>query len=129
MQIIVLSLIALLATVGVYGLVALLVRMDDMGLSLINKSKTQQGKLARITSSTGHHLIAALPYIIRILGVIGTIAMLLVGGGMFVHNIEWVRQLFHSLPSIAAELLTGITVGILSVFVMQFLHSKKALPI
>ena len=129
MQIIVVSLIALLATVGVYGLVALLVRMDDMGLSLINKSKTQQGKLARITSSTGHHLIAALPYIIRILGVIGTIAMLLVGGGMFVHNIEWVHQLFHSLLSIAAELLTGIIVGTLSVFVMQFLHSKKALPI
>jgi hypothetical protein len=80
---------------------------------------------ARITSSTGHHLIAALPYIIRILGVIGTIAMLLVGGGMFVHNIEWVHQLFHSLPSIAAELLTGIIVGTLSVFVMQFLHSKR----
>ena len=85
--------------------------------------------LARITSSTDYHLIAALPYIIRTSGVIGTIAMLLVSGGMFVHNIEWVHQLFHSLPRIDAELLTVIIVGTLSVFVMQFLHSKKALPI
>lgn len=125
LQILVVGIIALLATVGVYGLVALLVRMDDMGLSLINRAKTQQGKLADFTRSTGQNLIAALPYIIRILGVIGTIAMLLVGGGMFVHNLAWVHQLWHAIPSLAAELLTGIIVGSMLVLIMHFIQTKK----
>jgi predicted DNA repair protein MutK len=119
MQIAVVSLIALLATVGVYGLVALLVRMDDAGLYLINKAKTLQGAMAKLTRLTGHQLIAALPYIIRILSVVGTVAMLLVGGGMFVHNIEWIHHLFHMLPSIAAELLVGLIVGVVLVLILH----------
>jgi len=119
MQIAVVSFIALLATVGVYGLVALLVRMDDAGLSLIDKAKTLHGSLAKLTRLAGHQLIASLPYVIRILGVIGTIAMLLVGGGMFVHNLEWVHHLFHSLPPIAAELLVGLIVGVILVLLLH----------
>jgi len=119
MQVIVVSLIALLATVGVYGLVALLVRMDDTGLHLIAKAKTMQGAFATLTRVTGHKLITTLPYIIRILGVIGTIAMLLVGGGMFVHNIAWIHQLFHSLPALIAELLVGLIVGAVLVVVLH----------
>ncbi len=100
-QILSVSFVAVLATVGVYGLVALLVRMDDMGLYLRQKGHEKSGAL----------LIAALPKIIRILGIVGTIAMLLVGGGMFVHNIEAVHHLLHSLPSLLAELLSGLAVG------------------
>jgi predicted DNA repair protein MutK len=125
-QILVVSIIALLATVGVYGLVALLVRMDDMGRALINKSKAQQGKRAKLTRLAGHNLIAGLPYIIRILGIIGTIAMLLVGGGMFVHNIGWIHDLFHGFPSIAAELLTGLIVGSTVVLAMHLFHTKNS---
>lgn len=125
MQILVVSVIALLATVGVYGLVAVLVRLDDIGLSLVNKSSTQQGKLADIKRSIGQNLISALPHIIRILSVIGTIAMLLVGGGMFVHNLEWVHQLLLGLPSITGELLAGLIVGASSVSVMHLFHAKE----
>lgn len=119
MQIAVVSLIALLATVGVYGLVALLVRMDDAGLCLINKAKTLQSTMAKLTRLTGYQLIAALPYIIRVLSVLGTIAMLLVGGGMFVHNIEWIHHLFYMLPSIAAELLVGLIIGVILVLILH----------
>jgi len=125
MQVIVVSLIALLATVGVYGLVALLVRMDDTGLHLIAKAKTMQGTFATLTRVTGHKLITTLPYIIRILGVIGTIAMLLVGGGMFVHNIAWIHQLVHSFPALIAELLVGLIVGAILVVVIHQLNTAS----
>lgn len=110
-QVMVVSLIAVLATIGVYGLVALLVRMDDTGIYLIARSKNMQGFGARAVHGTGTVLIAALPKVIRLLGYVGTVAMLLVGGGMFVHNIEWVHQALHFLPAVAAELLAGLVVG------------------
>jgi len=126
LQIAVVSLIALIATVGVYGLVALLVRMDDFGLTLINKSKNQQGFLSKITRLTGHKLIATLPYLIRILGVIGTIAMLLVGGGMFVHNIESIHHLLHSLPSVLPDFVCGLIVGTILVCILHFFKKETA---
>ncbi len=87
MQVVVVSFIAILATVGVYGLVAVLVRMDDAGLFLIEQSTRFVGMIAQGLRLAGTLLVAALPRVIRLLGVIGTIAMLLVGGGMFTHNI------------------------------------------
>ena len=110
-QILVVSLIALLATAGVYGLVALIVRMDDAGFHLIEKARQQTGLGAKGLKSLGWSLVNALPHVIRLLGIIGTVAMLLVGGGMFVHNIEAVHHLLEGLPAIAAELLSGIVVG------------------
>ena len=110
-QITVVSLIALLATVGVYGLVALLVRMDDAGIYLLNQAISRQGVITRLMRNTGNMLIAALPKAIRLLSVIGTIAMLLVGGGMFVHNIDTVHHLFEPVPSLAADMLAGLVVG------------------
>jgi predicted DNA repair protein MutK len=49
--------------------------------------------------------------VIRVLGVVGTLAMLLVGGGMFTHNVEMVHHLYQFLPTLAADLLTGLAVG------------------
>jgi len=114
-QIFVVSIIAILATVVVYGVVALLVRMDDLGLSLIESSES--------TSSFKHHLgnllVKTLPIIIKALGYIGTFAMLLVAGGIFVHNIHFIHDLFHAWPSMLAQFVVGIIVGIIAVALVK----------
>lgn len=125
LQILVVSFIALLATVGVYGLVALLVRMDDAGLYLISRAATDTGGGAALTRRAGELLVAGLPWVIRILGVVGTIAMLLVGGGMFVHNLESIHHALHWLPGIAAELLTGLVVGAALVALMALIRKLR----
>ena len=117
-QIGVVTFVSLLATVGIYGLVAMLVRIDDLGLRLVNKTKDTKAILHKL----GKFLIAALPQIIRALGAIGTIAMLLVAGGIFVHNIHAIHELATSIPQlpfILAELLVGSIVGILAVIPVQ----------
>jgi hypothetical protein len=124
MRIFVVTVIALLATVGVYGLVALLVRMDDAGMHLIVRSRQMSGAAAGFIRRAGHWLIAALPHVIRLLGVIGTIAMLLVGGGMYVHNIHALHHALHFLPAIVGELLTGIVIG---TFLLGVMHLVKRL--
>jgi predicted DNA repair protein MutK len=110
-QIMVVSFIALLATVGVYGLVAVLVRMDDAGCYLIRQAATMKGAIANLLKVSGEVLVASLPKVIRLLSVIGTVAMLLVGGGMFVHNIDAVHHALEAFPSLTAELLVGLIVG------------------
>ncbi|MCW9088669.1 MAG: DUF808 domain-containing protein [Gammaproteobacteria bacterium] len=122
-QIIVVSLIALLATVGVYGMVALLVRMDDAGLYLIERAGIRAGLGARGQKALGRTLVAALPKVIRLLGLVGTIAMLLVGGGMYVHNIEAVHHLTETLPVLLADLLVGIVVGAVIMGFLKLLNS------
>jgi len=126
LQIAVVSLIAVAATAGVYGFVALLVRMDDMGFALIARAESGMGWLAAVSRKTGETLVSALPHIIRALGVIGTVAMLLVGGGMFVHNIEPLHHLLAPLPWLAAELLSGLAVG--SIVLTALLVAKRLTP-
>lgn len=125
MRILVVSLIALLATVGVYGLVALLVRMDDAGLYLITRAREMSGTASRFIRRAGHMLVAALPHIIRLLGVIGTVAMLLVGGGMYVHNIDALHHALDFLPGIVGELLTGMLLGVMLVGVMHMVQRLR----
>ncbi len=110
-QIMVVSLIAFLATIGVYGFVALLVRMDDVGFYLIEKAEQKPSSLSSLKRKIGEVLVASLPKVIRLLGVVGTIAMLLVGGGMFLHNIEAIHHLFISVPSMLSELILGLIIG------------------
>ncbi len=107
-QIPVLIVVAILATVGVYGIVALIVRMDDMGYSLIKKGEKYKKKFL---SKIGLFLVAALPWVIKILSVVGTLAMLLVAGGIFVHNFHQLHDWLHFIPSILGELLVGIVIG------------------
>ena len=116
-QIVVVTFIAILATIGVYGIVAIIVRMDDFGYRLVERGNVQIGNL----------LITALPKVIRSLTVIGTIAMLLVAGGIFIHNIHWLHNALHSMPSIVAELLIGFWVGTIAVIVMKIVAEVKAL--
>ena len=124
-QILVVSIVAILATIGVYGIVALMVRMDDMGMKFIQMAR---GKRQFVKSSfviMGKGLVYSLPKLIKLLAVIGTIAMLLVGGGMFVHNIPEIHDFLHVLPSILAELLMGLIVGFIAfVFVEGFKKIK-----
>lgn len=108
MQIIIVSVVALLATVGVYGLVALIVRMDDAGYALIKRSH-DKGLISKI----GHLLVKALPFIIRVIGYIGTIALILVSGGIFVHNIEYLHHMLPWLPSTVKEFITGLIAGLI----------------
>lgn len=122
MQIMVVSFVALLATVGVYGLVALLVRMDDAGVLLIVRAGSSPGLGSRGLKALGKLLVAALPQVIRLLGVIGTVAMLLVGGGMYVHNIGAVHHLLEVLPAVAGDLMAGIVVGAATMGGMRLLR-------
>jgi predicted DNA repair protein MutK len=121
-QILVVSMIALLATAAVYGVVALLVRMDDAGLHLLERANRMQAGMAKLTRVSGMGLINALPKVIRVLGIIGTVAMLLVGGGMYVHNIEAVHHLLEVLPGLASELVAGVVVGLVLVGLMHLKH-------
>ena len=112
-QIMTVCIVAFLATVGVYGIVALIVRMDDAGLKLV-KLGNNKGLIAGI----GLLLIKALPIIIRILAVVGTVALILVSGGIFVHNIEYLHHLFPTLLPIVKEALFGLIAGLLAVAIV-----------
>lgn len=118
-QILSVSLTAILATIGVYGLVALIVRMDDLGLKLI---EAQDGK-TNLLSKVGVMLVRALPWVIKILTVVGTVAMFLVAGGIFMHNIHQVHDLFHSFPFVLGELTIGLIVGIIALGIVNTIKS------
>jgi len=119
-QIIVVSFIAIVATIGVYSLVALIVRLDDFGFKLI---KLNAHKEKSIIKSFGHFLVNALPYVIKSLNVIGTIAMLLVAGGIYFHQIEQIHTLFHSLPELLSTLIIGLGVGIVALVIILLITS------
>ena len=127
-QAMVVSLIAVLATIGVYGVVALLVRMDDAGFYLIERSKHREGMSKSLIRSTGEILVNSLPIVIRVLGILGTIAMLLVGGGMFVHNIEVIHHMMSVIPALLANLVAGLIVGLFLVFILHIFKVKYGQP-
>jgi len=126
LQVIVVSLVALLATVGVYGVVALIVRMDDAGFYLIEQALKIKGVLGHIFSGTGKLLVASLPKVIRALSIIGTAAMLMVGGGMFTHNIDAIHHALAAIPSLIADMLVGLIVGGVTLL-LQLLVQKMRL--
>ncbi len=119
-QVLTVSVVAFVATVGVYGIVALIVRMDDVGFKLIKRS---EGK--GLQAKVGHALVKALPVVIKSLGVIGTIALILVSGGIFVHNIDFLHHALPALPSLLKEVLVGLAAGLLAV--LLFTVGKKVL--
>ncbi len=120
-QILVVSFVALIATIGVYGIVALIVRIDDMGFSII-KSNPEEDK---ILHKFGQFLVNLLPKIIKSLSVIGTLALISVSGGIFVHNIPFIHDLLHGIPSFVGEFLTGLVVGAIVLMVVLFFKKIK----
>lgn len=79
-------------TLGVYGIVAGIVRLDDLGLYLSRKSSA----LAR---SLGGGIVRAAPYLMKTLSIVGTVAMFMVGGGILTHGLPPVHHLFEDWAS------------------------------
>ncbi|HBZ7526568.1 TPA: DUF808 domain-containing protein [Klebsiella quasipneumoniae subsp. similipneumoniae] len=93
-QILILSGIAILVTIGVYGLVGVIVKLDDMGYWLAEKRST-------LAQWLGKGLLAVAPWLMKLLSVVGTLAMFLVGGGIVVHGIA---PLHHAIEHWSAGL-------------------------
>ncbi len=97
-QVIVLSGIALVMTIGVYGLVAGIVKLDDLGLWMSQKP----GQLVR---DIGNGLLRTAPYMMKSLSVIGTAAMFMVGGGILTHGVpavhHWIESVSQSIGGIS----------------------------
>ena len=84
--------IALVMTAGVYGLVAAIVKLDDLGLHL-------QQRASRVAQTAGRAILAAAPWLMRTLSVVGTLAMFMVGGGIIAHGVP---ALHHASAMLAA---------------------------
>lgn len=108
------AIVGVLATAGVYGIVALIVRMDDAGFQLIRRSHNKG-----FFSALGKLLVKALPIIIRILAVVGTLALVLVSGGIFVHNIPVLHHIWPALPAFVPETVFGLIAGVLMVGIVS----------
>jgi len=108
-----LALVGILITVGVYGAVALIVKMDDVGLHLANKPGS-------VAQATGRFLLRAMPVVLKLLGSVGTLAMLWVGGGIILHGLEELgipqpAHLAHAIEHGLAE-ATGALGGVIGWF-------------
>ena len=129
-QIGVLVLISIIATIGVYGVVGLIIKMDDIGFYL--KREHPQNNVYIVTSNL---LIQGMPKVMKALGIIGMVAMLMVGGGILIHNLPFLHALNalgSSLPSILPFLLefavipaiVALLLGGLIVLVVQAFNNK-----
>ena len=107
-QILVVSIVAVIATIGVYGIVALIVRMDDLGLRLINFNEQDHS----FSDTVGRFLVKALPKVVKLLSVVGTLALLLVSGGIFIHYVPIFHDFLHDWPTLLREFVMGLLVGL-----------------
>ena len=129
------SVVAVLITIVVYGLVAGIVRLDDGGLALIKSSG--QTWLARSKRALGYGLLSFAPKLMKILSVVGMVAMFLVGGGIMVHGMPfletWLGMLNNDVSGVGAFLvsigfngLTGVVLGaVVLVLVMAATRLKN----
>lgn len=110
-QVLILSGIAVLVTIGVYGLVGIIVKLDDMGYWLAEKR-------AALAQALGKSLLFIAPWLMKILSVVGTLAMFLVGGGIVVHGIaplhhaiEHMAQGSNSIVAVLLPVLANLVLG------------------
>ncbi len=108
-QILVLSGLSVAFTVGVYGLVAGIVKMDDLGLYLLRKSLT--GDYNSSQRLAGRFLLSAAPVLMKVLSVVGTIAMFLVGGGILTHSIGFLHHMAESVMAWIPGLSLVMSIG------------------
>lgn len=94
-QVLVLGLIALLMTIGVYGIVAGIVKLDDAGLYLTRRAGTGVDFGAALQRLSGRAILKAAPILMKTLSVAGTVAMFMVGGGILMHGMPGAHELFH----------------------------------
>ncbi|AYZ51076.1 DUF808 domain-containing protein [Klebsiella oxytoca] len=128
-QILILSGIALLVTVGVYGLVGIIVKLDDMGYWLAEKSSA-------LAQWTGKALLAIAPRLMKVLSIVGTLAMFLVGGGIVVHGITPLHHAIENLAQgqngviasllpTAANLVLGFIIGAIVLAVVKAIAALR----
>ncbi|MEN7536082.1 DUF808 domain-containing protein [Aurantiacibacter flavus] len=129
----VLALVGIAVTLGVYGVVALIVKMDDVGLHLAKEAASSVGR------KFGCFLLRAMPHLLVALSAIGTVAMLWVGGGIILHGLadigisgpeHWIEGIEHGVSAIAGgalgwlsfaglSALLGLVLGAVLVFVLH----------
>jgi predicted DNA repair protein MutK len=132
--------LALLMTVGVYGLVAAIVKLDDLGLHL-----TEQGRAAGDTGgaqrAAGAAILRVAPWLMKLLSIAGTAAMFLVGGGILTHGVpglhDWVHHQAEELDSVPGagfafgllvDVIVAVVVGALVVLVVQGVKRARQRP-
>ncbi|MEZ5538062.1 MAG: DUF808 domain-containing protein [Thiolinea sp.] len=102
MQAMVVSVIALLMTIGVYGLVAGIVKLDDAGLHLLTSKAA--GAWSNFKRRLGRAILWFAPYLMKTLAIVGTAAMFIVGGGILVHGIPGSHAIIHHAEEIQGQL-------------------------
>lgn len=107
-QVAVLAGIGLLMTIGVYGIVAAIVKMDDLGLYL-----TQRGGV--LNMAIGRGLLLAAPRLMKALTVIGTVAMFMVGGSILMHGLPGSHDLVHHVGELAGPILGAVVPTLLDI--------------
>jgi predicted DNA repair protein MutK len=131
--------IGLLMTVGVYGIVAAIVKLDDAGLYL--GQLRGQGVLVRMVRRVGLGMVAFAPWLMKVLSVLGTAAMFLVGGGILAHGIPWFEHritdlreldagglefLLHAMTPLVANLVIGTVAGALALLVVELVKKVRS---
>ena len=131
----VLSIIAVVMTIGVYGLVALIVKLDDIGLYLTQQASALKQKI-------GQGLLSFAPFLMKTLGIVGTIAMFLVGGGIINHAVPLLHHLtedtvdhLEHIPNVGhimgaltptmINLLIGIVAGLIVVAIVSLIQKIR----
>lgn len=124
----VLSIIAVAITVGVYGLVAGIVKMDDLGLYLMKQTGNAKQKI-------GAFLLSAAPKLMKFLSIAGTLAMFLVGGGILVHGIGFLHHevedlahltgVFESITTILLNAVVGLIAGAIVVAIVSLIAKMR----
>ena len=127
-QLAVLAGIGLLMTVGVYGLVAAIVKMDDAGLHLMQRP-------GAVAQTVGKGLLLAAPQLMKALAVIGTAAMFMVGGGILTHGLPFLHHaiadlaaaagLFGGVLSLLLDVVVGIVAGIAALLVFKIVGKAR----
>lgn len=110
-QVGVLVIVAVLITVGVYGLVAGIVKLDDLGLYLKKSARSA-------VQSIGSALLWLAPVLMKILSIVGTAAMFMVGGGILTHGVPFVHHWIEGVTEHAAQ-----TVGVFSMVMPTLLDA------
>jgi predicted DNA repair protein MutK len=142
-QLLVLVGLSLLMTVGVYGLVAGIVKLDDLGQHLAERGRRSAAALAGLQTALASGILLSAPWLMKGLSVAGTVAMFLVGGGIVSHALPGLHELLepHSEPAreksgiasvlawlvpTLADLLIGVLAGTLALLIWS--GAKRLLP-
>ena len=120
-----LAIIGIVMTIGVYGLVPAIVKMDDAGLYL--SQRQGESSFTRFNRQLGFGLLSAAPVLMKGLTIIGTAAMFMVGGGILTHGLHWVgEQIHHAEQFVETIAVVGPVLGLLTPSILNALFGIAA---